>query len=353
MRSITDHRTLLTDLLGTLGVAVLVALLAHRLVRRAGGWSAVRRLFRRELALTVAAAVEPVRRIAGHRRRLRMLTRLLRQPRSWLAAERALQAAGTLLDGARPYAALVGADRVGVLVAGRDVPAPPQPWSVDPDEPRLWWLSTVDVELPRGDAVLVALGVEGAYAVLLDLAAGPVVTAVDGSPRVATALVQAIAAQLDDRLPDGSVLVSEGVHPRHAGPPADEVLRLATVHAADGSPAFAVCGQPPVGPVEGRSTLRLLVRGAPRGHARLLTAERNGLLTVHGTPLRPNVTALPLAVSRAIGELPACAPPPTAASLPGTVAVPARHTDSVDDDFAERMVADTGVSAANGGIPCG
>jgi hypothetical protein len=317
--------------LGLLGVVLLLVVLAHRQARRAGGWAVVRRRLRHEAALTGAAFTGPVRGWIRYRRRVRALRQLLGDPESWRTAERAVREAhGILGGGGRPYGVLADSTVVGVLIAGREVPDPPAPWVVDEADPRLWWVAREDVvgarpQVPSAPPVLLAaVGTDGGRALLLDLAGGPALTAVDGDARNALALVQALAAQLDARLPAGSVTVAADVHPRHPGPAPAEALRAAAVRAGQSGPAFVVCAEPPPELPVGTG-VRVLAYGNARGNARLLTAMREGTLVLHGLPVEADAAPLPRAVSRVLRALPPYEPPgpdtpaplhPTAATAP-------------------------------------
>jgi len=68
LRVVVDHRAAVTLVLGLLGGAVLLVVVANRLARRAGGWYVVRRRLGREARVTVAAFVNPVRRWLRYRR---------------------------------------------------------------------------------------------------------------------------------------------------------------------------------------------------------------------------------------------------------------------------------------------
>ncbi|MEW2521100.1 hypothetical protein [Actinacidiphila alni] len=332
----TDHRGGISTTLGLLGLVVAALVIANRSVRRIGGWRVVRRRLRRESRLTANAFTAPLRGWIRYRRQLRLLGRLLDDPGVWRTGERALRAAYAAAPGrCRPYGVLVGdgADDglVGVLVAGRDVPEPPPPWIADDRDPRVWWsayeewhdlrptagLGWEEAEESAAPPVLIAaVGVDGGRAVFLDLAAGAPVTSLDGDERVARPLVQALAAQLDRRLPPGAVTVADGVHPRYAGPSAAQALRdAADWSAGHDEPAFVVCAAPLPDTAAGDGP-RVLAYGRTHGRARLLTVDRDGLLAVHGTPLRVRATSLPRAVAAAIDSLPPYAPPPQPAAAP-------------------------------------
>ncbi|MFF7591747.1 hypothetical protein ACFZCK_30130 [Kitasatospora purpeofusca] len=296
-----------TTLIGIGGVLVLLAVLAHLTARRAGGWRAFRRRLRRELAATAAAFAAPFAARLRYGRQLRTVRLLLADRAGWADAERAVLDAGRVA-GARPYAVLLGAHTVGVLVScgpGRP-PGPPEPWVVDAADPRLWWAARDELRSTAADGgpapLLALVGTDGPAAVLLDLATGPAVTEFGGDRVLAHAVLQAVAAQLDARLPVGAVMVADGVHARHAGPAPAEALAAADRVAADGEPAFAVCPVPPAGfrPATGA---RLLVLGGARGSARLVTVDRDGL-RLRGTALRVEVVALARATARILRALP-------------------------------------------------
>ncbi|MFJ1596192.1 hypothetical protein [Streptomyces sp. NPDC088261] len=320
--------------LGLAGILVLVVTFTLWLVRRAGGPRAVWRRAAREVRLTGRAFSEPVRAQLRYRRRVRLLGRLLRDRAGWADAERAVLLAARLHPGFAPYGALLGPDLVGVLVTGRTdnsavgtggsggVPALPEPWVADDAEPRLWWIARSDVAAaedpdagavgepvrvdgvldpapsasPASPPLLCCVGTDGRRAVLLDLHASPATVAVLGVPRTARAVVQSLAAQLDARLPAGSVEVASGVHPRYAGRTGAEVL-------AAPAGTYVVCAEPPRTPVP--DGVRLLCLGVGRGRALLLEAFHDGL-EVHGAAPSLRVDALPLAraVVRALPALP-------------------------------------------------
>lgn len=313
---LTEHRTLISQILVALGVLVLLIVIANRLARRVGGWYFVRRRVRREIRLTLAAFAAPVRRWLRYRRQVRLLSRLLGDPAVWEAGEQAMRSADAATPGdCRPYAAVVGADLVGVLLAGRDVPRATDPWTADDADPRLWWSvrETWHETAPpgaRGRGVLLAsVGLDGERAVFLDLTDGPPVTALYGDEHACRTVLQAITAQLDRRLRPGAVTVAEGVHPRHPGPPAAQALQdAAGWQDACGAPAFAVCAGPLAEPVPDGGP-SVLVAGRVRGRARMLSVGRDGSVAVHGSPLRPMATALPIAVARRVTRIPPYRPP--------------------------------------------
>ncbi|GHH75523.1 hypothetical protein GCM10018781_44540 [Kitasatospora indigofera] len=282
-------------------------MLAQLGARRAGGWRVVRRRLRREAAATAAAFAAPVRAQLRYRRHLRLLLRLLGDRSGWADAERAALGAGRV-PGVQPYGVLLGRTVVGVLVACGPAapPQPPKPWAADDTDPRLWWLDRADAARVatggRPAPLLAAFGTDGRHAVLLDLATGPAVTVLGGDKGTARAVLQALAAQLDARLPAGAVTVADGVNPRHTGPEPAAALALAERAATGGAPAFAVCAELPAGarPAAGS---RLLALSGARGSARLLTADRAGL-SVLGTGLRVDAVPLARATARSLPLLP-------------------------------------------------
>jgi hypothetical protein len=316
--ALAGRQTTISQLLIALGIVVLLCAVTGRLVRQAGGWYFVRRRVGREIRLTAAAFAAPVRSWRRYRRQLQLLKRLLADPTTWHAGERAMRSVDALTpERCRPYATVVGADLVGVFIAGLDVPQPPDPWISDDADPNLWWSvretwndpPAGGQQPPEAPVLLTALGVADSRAVFLDLADGPSVTAVYGDEQASDAVIQAIAAQLDRRLPPGAVTVADGIHPRHAAPPAAQALRDAAAwQARCGAPAFAVCAEPlpeqvgPDGPF-------VLMRGRARGRARLMTVNRNSGVVVHGTRLRPEAVALPKALARTIRGMPPYQPP--------------------------------------------
>ncbi|MDX3850175.1 hypothetical protein [Streptomyces sp. AK02-01A] len=355
----------LTQWLGLAGILILLIALTHWLVRRQGGWRVLRRRVGRQVRLTVEAFTAPVRAQLRYRRRLRLLTRLLRDRSGWPDAERAVRRAAGLRPGFRPYGALLGPDLVGVLVAGVAESGRaelPDPWTADEAEPRLWWIARADLAGPalpssgpdgpdgltgpdagpEPDAapgtvapLLCCVGTDGRHAVFLDLLAGPTTVSVFGVSRTARAVLQSLAAQLDARLPAGSVEVTSGVHQHHTGRTTADVL------AAPGG-MFAVCAEPPRTRLP--DGLRLLCLGAGRDRARLLEAGPDGLLDIHGAAPSLRVDSLPLAraVVRALRGLPPYpvdgdGAAPGQAGLPAAGAAPAVHgaASDVPDELGE------------------
>ncbi|WP_431950783.1 hypothetical protein [Actinacidiphila sp. bgisy167] len=314
-------------LIGLVGVLILAVVLAHWIVRRAGGWGALRRRVVREVTTAARAFATPVRTELRHRRGLRVLGRLLRDAAGWADAETALRRAAAERPGTRPYAALLGTDVVGVYVAhSHGEGALPRPWARDAAEPRLWWIRRADLdrgaETGRGRApVLVCLGRADADAVLLDLTAVPPAVSFIGERRTARAVLQAVAAQLDVRLPVGDVVVGAGVHPRHAGP-ADVFDRPGARYAVS---AEAPERSRPAG-------VRLLSLGVAHHSTLILEADRDGNLRLHGGPPALTIDALPLArvVARLLRSLP---PVPGDDDGPGPDR-PSFHS-ALDDDLVE------------------
>lgn len=296
MGFLSAQRGPISALLGGLGLLVLALVLLQRSVRRAGGWRVVRRRFAREVRQTAAAFARPVRRWWRYRRRLMLLRRLLGDPRTWSAVETAVRAVPA--PGLRHYAAIVAGGSIGVYLTGTPGPVPDDPaWTVDEDDPLLWWTPLDPAAAGDAGPVLVAAGVEDTRggAVFLDLAAGPATLATTGDDRTALALVQSVGAQLEARRPEGTVTIGSGIHPRFEG----AAMTTAT--------EFLVCAG---APDTVRPGLRHVQFGGARGHARLLVADRAGLVRPLGTPLVLDVTALPRSVARVLGTIPPAPPRP-------------------------------------------
>ncbi len=289
-------------LIGYAGLALLLIILINLLVRRLGGW---RRLFgwiSREAKRTARAFAEPIAARQRYRRRLRLLTQVLRDREGWAEAESAIIAAAGISPGMAPYAVALAKQRIGVLLAGASDLEPPAPWDADPIDPRLWWIDRA--ELPesasaRETPLLVCLGTDsdGATVIMLDLLAGPRTLSVYGVDRTARAVVQAIAAQLDVRLPVGAIEVAEGIHSRHDGMPLDEAARRLG--------AWFVVGAGPL-PAPLPAGRRMLSLGVARGTSRLLEALPDQSLRLHGGAPWLRIDPLPLAraVARSIRRLP-------------------------------------------------
>ncbi|MEO3749629.1 hypothetical protein [Streptomyces sp. B6B3] len=318
---IDRHRDTIFLVLGIL-VAVLVAFLLLRYVAmRLGGWRAAWARVRRECALTAHAFAAPFRAWLRHRRSLRLLVRALRDPATWRDAERGLAAArqAAAPAGGQPYAALVDADTVTVLLAGRHLPTPED--DAD-DPPGHWSIDRADLPpvVPAPDQpypVLVALGERAGRCVFLDVATGPPLLSVAGDRRSRTALHQAVAAQLDARLPAGLVLVAEGVHRQFPGPPVRAAYRTAEgIRPRHGVAPVLVTAELPdplppglVAPPDGPAGPRLLLLGPGRGYQRTLLTDRHGQIVVVGTPLLAAGNALARAIARVLGALPPVLPP--------------------------------------------
>ncbi|MGW2045605.1 hypothetical protein ACWCPF_10500 [Streptomyces sp. NPDC001858] len=332
-------------LIGLVGVVLLLTVLAHWLVRRKGGWGALRRRVVRELAAAAHGFAKPVRTELRHRRGLRLLRRLLRDPSGWADADRAVRRAAAEHPGTLPYAVLLGSDVAGVYVAhGQDAGGPAEPWERDAAEPHLWWISRADLGsgsmVAERPPLLVCVGTAGPDAVLLDLAAGPSALSVTGAPRTARAVLQALAAQADVRLPAGRVRVGTGVHPHYTGT-ADVFDRL-------GAGDYAVCAQPPERALPAGA--RLLTLGVAHGSTRILEADEEGFLRPYGAPASLRVDALPLgrAVARLVGTLP---PVPGDGEGGGTTTAPAAGLPSSEDDLVEQGLPGGPAEAVSAAAP--
>ncbi|MET7281926.1 hypothetical protein ABZS29_27080 [Kribbella sp. NPDC005582] len=290
--------------LGYVGVALLVIILVNLLVRKLGGWKRLGRWIKRETRRTVHAFVEPIAARRRYRRRLRLLTQVLRDRAAWAAAEQVIVAAANLVPGTAPYAVALTRKRVGVMVAGPDADVDlPAPWEHDDQDPRLWWIDRDSLPeptvLPGEKPLLVCLGTDsgGSAVLMIDVLSGPRTLSVYGVDRIARPVVQAIAAQLDVRLPVGAIEVADGIHSRHDGLPLSEALaRLG---------AWFVVGAEPL-----RTPLpagrRLLSLGPARGSCRLIEALPDQTLRLYGAAEWLRIDPLPLAraVARSIRRLP-------------------------------------------------
>lgn len=288
--------------LGYAGLVLLALVLLNLLVRRLGGWRKLLGWIGRQIRGTVRAFTEPIAARRRYRRRLRLLVQVLRDSAGWDQAESAMVAAAGISPGMAPYAVALAKHRIGVLVAGASDLEPPAPWSADPQDPRLWWIDRA--ALPENGSVremplLVCVGTDstGGYVIMLDLLSGPRTLSVYGVDRTARAVVQAMAAQLDVRLPVGAIEVAEGIHPRHDGMPLAEAARRLGAW-------FVVGAGPLAGPLPaGR---RMLTLGVARGSSRLLEALPDQSLRLHGGATWLRIDPLPLAkaVARSIRRLP-------------------------------------------------
>lgn len=360
--------------LGLAGALILFLAVTHWLVRRGGGWKALWRRVRREAALTARAFTGPVRTELRYRRGLRVLVRLLRDPAVWADAERATALAAGVRAGVRPYGVLAGREWMGVLVAAdaATLPVPGEPWAPDDSDPRLWWIDRTDLTDGHSESavpLLVCVGLDAGNAVLLDVRSGPPALSVYGSSRAARtarAVLQALAAQVEARLPQGRVAIAAGVHPRHPGATAEASVAAAGIEVA-------VCADPLRKPLP--SGVRLLSLGVARGRTRLLETSPEAWLTVHGAAMAGRVDVLPLAraVARSLPVLPPCpdgpdgpddsdrpdapggreAVPPTVTATAEAVhlAHPDLLPDEPDLDTGGAGVAPTGVSAARPSPP--
>ncbi|ASY36251.1 hypothetical protein [Streptomyces sp. CLI2509] len=349
-----DHADAIFRWLGIIGLLVLIFVLLRWWAMRWGGWRRWAARLRREGALTVAAFTEPVRSLIRHRRALRALVTSLGDPGTWRDAELALAAAARDPEaGGRPYAALVGPETVTVLLAGL---GSPEPWTSARTA-----LPLVAVRTAEERPLVVALGaqsVDGApCCVFLDLTVGPPVLSVDGDERASRALLQALAAQLDARLPDDLVTVAEGVHPGHAGPAVRTAYREArdTPRRLGLAPVLVAAELPDPLPPEmaaapdGAPGVRTLVLGEARAYAWRLFTDRYGRVAVTGTPLLPRCDGLGRAVVRTLDNLPPVLPPASAVESAADLVEEseARESEATDATTEEEVspAAHAGVAA--------
>ncbi len=348
------HRDTIFKVLGILAILLVIFLIIRAVAMRLGGWGAAWRRLCREIAITGHAFAEPVRAWLRHRRSLRALVRGLRAPTTWRDAERALAAAreAAAATGGRPFAVLMDADTATVLLAGPDVDFPErEPWWVgDDDEPDHWSVARSDLPpvVPVPDQVhpvLVAVGEVAGRCAFLDLNAGPPMVCVGGDRRSGAALHQALAAQLDVRLPEGLVVVAEGVHRAFGGQPIRAAHRAAAGLAPHaGLAPVLVCAELPdplppelTAPPNELPDLRLLVLGPGRGYQRTLLTDRLGQLAVVGTRLVTEVSALGRAIPRVLSAIPPVLPP----APPGAGAADLeRAFAELDDEERERAEAE-------------
>ncbi|MFJ3927460.1 hypothetical protein [Streptomyces sp. NPDC090022] len=360
VRWLVDHRDGVIRWTVIVCVALLLFLLVRHFAMKLGGWRAAWRRLTRELALTAAAFASPVRAWLRYRRVLRILVRRLGDPESWRDAERALAAARLAAAPARPYAVLVDDGEVTVLLAGRTVPSPVEPWEADEDLPDQWTARRADLpavvpavggpavggpavggpasgpanlradvqaavsalapEAGLSRPVVVAIGAEDGSAgrcAFLDLMSGPPTLALDGDRRARAALLPALGAQLGVRLPPGLVIVADGVLRDFAGEPVREAYRRAKdTPTRLGTPPFLVAPELPdplppelAGPPEAVPATRILVLGSGRGYVRRLYSDGHGQLALQGTPLLLMAHALPQAVARTLKRIPPVHPP--------------------------------------------
>jgi hypothetical protein len=355
---VNRHRDTIFRVMGVLAVLLVLFLLLRFLAMRQGGWKAGWARLRRECAITAHAFAAPFRAWRRHRRSLRILVRGLRTPATWRDAERAVAAAREA--GGLPYAAIVAEDVVTVLVAGRNVPPPADgPWwadeeDEDPEEEGAggggasgyWNVARDDLPpvVPDPDQrppVLVAIGETDGCCAFLDVSTGPPTFSVEGDRRVSTALHQAIAAQLDVRLPEGLVVVAEGVNREFPGPPVRTAYRnAAELRPRLGVPPVLVTAELPAplppelsAPPTRTPGLRLLLLGPGKGYTRTLLTDRHGQTILLGSPLLTLGIALSRAIVRVLSELPPVLPPgPSGAS--GADGASRPFTEVEDDEEA-------------------
>lgn len=317
-----DHRETILRWGGISAAALVVFLILRFFAMRMGGWKAAARRLWREIALTAYAFGGPARAWLRYRRSVRVLVRGLGAATTWRDAERALVAAKFAATPAQPYAAIVGEDTVTVLFAAAGMPSPRGVWRAVPDDPWAW--TAVRAELPSvtPDAegtrpVVVALGERDRECVFVDLVVGPAMVCVQGDPRSGPALFQAVAAQLDARLPTGQVVVADGVHRDVAGQPVREAYRTARGRPPRlGLPTFLVTPELPdplppelTEPPGDEPPLRLLLGGPGRGHIRTLLTDRHGRVALPGTPLVVVCHSLGAALARVLPTIPPVLPP--------------------------------------------
>ncbi|MER5948628.1 hypothetical protein ABT127_21525 [Streptomyces sp. NPDC001904] len=356
------HQDTIYRWLGVAGVLLLIFLLLRIVARRLGGWRRAWHRARREVAVTAYAFVAPVRTWLVHRRDRALLRRLLGDPVTWRDAERALTAARLAAAPARPYAVLVGTDSVRVLLAGRDVPDPTGCWHEVTDTAGEWRASRDELPLvtPEADAVpplLIALGATDTQAAFLDAATGPASLCIEGHPQAASPLLQAIAAQLDARLPASLVVVAEGVHRDFDGPPVREAYRTAEEALPRlNIPPFLIATELPdplpAGLASPRPPCRVVLLGAGRGHTRTLLTDRHGQVLLTGTPLLVRAKALGRALPKVLWRLPAVLPP----APMGSPSPERQSTDLFEEEPAAAWTAEPGASVpppweAPAGVP--
>ncbi|MFI6582960.1 hypothetical protein [Embleya sp. NPDC050493] len=329
---IRDHREAILRWGGIAAAALVIFLIIRFIAMRFGGWKAAGRRLWREVALTAYAFTAPARAWLRYRRSLRVLAERLGASATWRDAERALVAAKFAAAPGRPYAAVVGDTTVTVLFAAADMPPPRGLWQAVPDDPWAWTAARAELPSVTPDAegtrpVVVALGERDLDCVFLDLVVGPPMVCVQGDPRSGPALFQAVAAQLDARLPGGRVVVADGVHRDVPGPPVRDAYRTAGAEPARlGLPTFLVTPELPdplppelAEPQGAAPSLRVLLGGPGRGHVRALLTDVHGRVAVPGTPLVVASNALGAALARVLPTIPPVLPPaPAPVSRPGT-----------------------------------
>lgn len=296
------------QMLGYAGLVLLGLVLLNLLVRRLGGWKRLFRWIKREFSRTIHAFYDPIAARIRYRLRVRFLSRILRNKAGWAQAEQAMGYAAAIDSAMSPYALALAKQRIGVLVAGIAAERPlPPPWEKDELDPRLWWIERRDLDgysapggyVPPQTPLLACLGTDssGKNAIMIDLLAGPPSLSVYGVPRTARAVVQALAAQLDVRLPAGAVEVADGIHGKHDGMPlADAIQRRG---------AWFVIGAEQLDrPVP--TGVRLVSLGVGRGSSRLMETTPDRGLRLHGAASWLEIDPLPLAraVARSVLRMP-------------------------------------------------
>lgn len=327
-----DHRETIFFWSGVAGGVLVLYLILRFFAMRLGGWTAAWRRVCREVALTAYAFSWPVRAWIRYRRSVAALIRLLGTASTWRDAEHALVAAKLEAFPAQPYAAVVGARTVTVLFAALTMPTPQGIWREVPGEPTSWTAARTELPSVTPDTdgrppVIVALGETDHNAVFLDLAVGPPILGVDGERRASTALFQAIAVQVDARLPGGQVVVADGVHRDVPGPMIRDAYRTARATPPRlGLPAFLATPELPAPlppelaepPLE-TPPLRIVLRGAGRGFVRTALTDKHGRVAVPGTPVVATGNGLGAALTRILADIPPVLPPaPAGLATPGS-----------------------------------
>ena len=356
-----DHREVIFRWGGILAAALAVYLLLRFVAMRLGGWRAAGLRLWREIALTAHSFAAPLLAWWRYRRSLRTLIRGLSAGATWRDAERALAAARLAAAPARPYAAVVTGDAVTVFLAGVAVPSPHGIWSQAAERPWEWIAARAEIPAVVTDAegvrpVIVAVGAAERGCVFLDVAVGPSLLCVEGEPLVRSGLFQAVAAQLDVRLPAGRVVVAEGVHPEFAGEPVRAAYRTASATPPrSGVPTFLATVALPdplppelAEPPSGVPALRVLLEGPGRGYVRTLLTDRTGRVAVVGTPVLAACHALGVALARVLSDIPPVLPPaPFEDPEAVVVAAPAQTASgAAASEVAEEAESTIGVSAA-------
>ncbi|MEV8379138.1 hypothetical protein AB0P21_40755 [Kribbella sp. NPDC056861] len=329
--------------MGVAGLAILAFVLLHLLVRRFGGWVRLYRRIKREVLLVIRSWTRPLTAAIRYRRRLRLLTQALRDPATWTVVGKAFDLAARHDTDLVPYCAVASGKQIGILLAGPiGDGVVPEPWRQDPIDQRLWWIDRRELIDPqtagptapaREEApLLVCLGLDstGKYVVMVDLLAGPPAVSVYGAPKASQGVVQAIAAQLDVRLPVGAVEVASGVHDHYPGLLLSEAVRRPGAWIAIGAEDL----EHPL-----PRSVRLISLGVTRGRGTLLEVRRDGSLRWHGAADWLEIDHLPLsrAVALSIGSLPE-----------HDFQRPLRAGDDPDDLHGARPVTE-GVSATSAG----